>query len=191
VREQIIQALQMLGISKYQFCKENNVALSNFCAFLKGGNTLSTKKVQEILDILEKRLNTLKRWEVFIVLSNGNEVVVRISAPDGEAALHLILQQPVFRNFAAGCTISRYKFREIGKYKIDPKNFVLQESQTKGWWVVTDTRFNIVVKFQKGNFDVTKKQTILFEMNKMSELDIATSLKEITEFLLTYHSELL
>jgi hypothetical protein len=191
VRKQIIQALQILGISKYQFCKENNVALSNFCAFLKGGNTLSTKKVQEILDILEKRLNTLKRWEVFITLSNDNEVVVRISAPDGEAALHLILQQPEFIKFAAGCTISRYKFREIGKYKIDPKNFVLQESQTKGWWVVTDTRFNIVVKFQKGNFDVTKKQTILFEMNKMSELDTATSLKEIYEFLCEYHSELL
>lgn len=191
MREQIIQALQMLGISKYQFCKENNVTLSNFCAFLKGGNTLSTKKVQEILDILEKRLNTLKRWEVFIVLSNGNEVVVRIPAPDGEAALHLVLQQPMFRKFAAGCTILRYKFREIDKYKIDPKNFVLQESHTKGWWVVTDTRFNIVVKFQQGNFDATKKTTILFDINKMSELDISTSLKEITEFLRTYHSELL
>lgn len=191
MRNKIIQALQMLGISKYQFCKENNVALSNFCAFLKGGNTLSTKKVQEILDILTKKINTLKRWEVFILLSNGAEVVVRIPAPDGETACRLILEQPEFRKIAAGCTILRYKFREIDKYKINPKNFVLQESQTKGWWVVTDTRFNIVVKFQQGNFDVTKKTTILFEINKMSELDTATSLKEISEFLATYHSELL
>ena len=66
----------------------------------------------------------------------------------------------------------------------------MQKSKQKAdYYIVTDIKRNIVITFKKGCFNDNQKTTILFDNN--SEIDIATSLKEIAEFLYKNHKNIL
>lgn len=56
IREAILQKLAADGVNRRQFCFKNNIHYPNFVNFLKGGNTLSTQKIEEILVILKLKI---------------------------------------------------------------------------------------------------------------------------------------
>lgn len=56
IREAIISKLAADGVNRRQFCLKNNIHYPNFVNFLKGGNTLSTQKIEEILIILKLKI---------------------------------------------------------------------------------------------------------------------------------------
>lgn len=68
IREAIISKLAADGLNRRQFCIKTGVNYPNFVNFLKGGNTLSTQKIEEIL-ILLNLVIVPKKTEV----SNENE----------------------------------------------------------------------------------------------------------------------
>lgn len=56
IREAIISKLAADGVNRRQFCLKNNIHYPNFVNFLKGGNTLSTQKIEEILLLLKLKI---------------------------------------------------------------------------------------------------------------------------------------
>ena len=56
IREAIISKLAADGVNRRQFCIKYGFNYPNFVNFLKGGNTLSTQKIEEILVILKLKI---------------------------------------------------------------------------------------------------------------------------------------
>ncbi len=57
IRTIIENALNKNCISKRQFCIENGLNYSNFCAFLRGSKTISVSKVENVLNALNLSIN--------------------------------------------------------------------------------------------------------------------------------------
>ena len=133
----------------------------------------------------------MKRFLIKIILLNGYLANIRVTAEDGDAAIRRIENQPEFLDFIDGSEISKIEVEEIPLVPISPDNYLLQPSATKGWWVVTDIKRNIVVKFQQGKFNDSQQNTILFDDATMNELEYATAMREIGEYLFQYHKNLL
>ena len=191
IRQNIINSLAVLGLSQYQFCKRYGFEQSNLSAFLAGGKTLGVDKLQKIMAILDGEIAKLRRFLVKILLSDGNRANVRVYAPDGDLAIRRIMEQPELVNFIGDAEILKVEYEEIPAVPLSPENFLLQKSSDKGWWVVTDKRRNIVCKFKEGDFQNTQKSTVLFENSDLTELEIATSMREIADYLQAHHSKLL
>ena len=76
------------------------------------------------------------------------------------------------------------------------KRFVLRESQDlPGWWVLTDTENEIVVKFKDKDFNGTQKVTPLNDDNvtlaKVGGVSgYARVMREIGEYMVQYHGDI-
>lgn len=74
------------------------------------------------------------------------------------------------------------------------ERYLLQKSKEQNnWYVATDTLVGIVVKFEKGRFNETQKATMLEDLNFHSGTPtrLATAMKELTEWLINNHSDVL
>lgn len=74
------------------------------------------------------------------------------------------------------------------------ERYLLQAStERENWFVATDTIAGIVVKFEKGKFNETQKATMLEDLNFHSGTPtrLATAMKDLTEWLINNHSEVL
>lgn len=131
----------------------------------------------------------MKRFLVKITLSGGYQTNIRVTAENADAAIRRIENQPEFLNFVGDREILKVEFEEIAIEHINPDNYLLQPSTAKGWWVVTDIRRNIVVKFREGDFNNTQQNTILFDDATMNELEYATAMREIGEYMHQYHKD--
>ena len=131
----------------------------------------------------------MKRFLVKITLSGGYQANIRVTAENADSAIRRIENQPEFLNFVGDREILKVEFEEIPIVPISPDNYLLQPSATKGWWVVTDIRRNIVVKFHEGDFNNTQQNTILFDDATMNELEYATAMREIGEYMHQYHKD--
>ena len=192
IRQNIINSLAVLGLSRRQFCKQHGIALSNFSAFLNGGNTLSVERVQDIMQILTAELAKLRRFLIKVVLSNGNRANARVSAINGDVAIQRIMQQPELINFIGNAEILKISYEEIHVGEsVQPENYLLQPSTDKGWWVCTDKRRNSVGKFKEHDFQNTQKNTVLFDNGNVDELEVATAMREMGDYLIAHHSDIL
>jgi hypothetical protein len=194
IRKEIINTLAVLNLNRSQFCKKFGFDLPNFSTFLNGGNTLGTDKIQQIFNILATEKEKLRWFEITLLLANGNRLNVRVEAIDGDTAIKRISRQPEFLQMLhqlGDAEIISTTFKEFKPPKLDPKNYVLQPSEDEGWWVVTDTVRNIVCKFHEGNFNNTQTITPLFDSTDIDELDHATAMRQMGDFIHDYHKELL
>ena len=67
--------------------------------------------------------------------------------------------------------------------------FILQHSATQSdGWVVTDTKYNIVIRFTDGQFNETQQVTDLDGMPPEDYMILAHSLSEIGDWMVRYHS---
>lgn len=189
IRTQIKNALTILGLSQYQFCKDNGIALSNFSAYMKGKNTLSAEKLSEIMSVLSNLTNALKRFKLTVKLDNGDVINCAVTARDMQHAIDRLNSTPEFINFVGENKVVSVDGCEIGKETVNPDNFVLQKSETDGFWVLTDLRTKIVCKFRQGCFE-EQKNTLLFD-GEFDELTLATSMREMSDYMLQYHSDLI
>lgn len=133
----------------------------------------------------------MKRFLIKITLSGNYQANIRVAAEDGGAAIARVIQSPEFLSFLGDREILNIEFEEIPFVAVNPDNYLLQPSATAGWWVVTDTRRNIVVKFKEGDFNASQQNTVLFDDAAVSELEYATAMREIAEYLQQYHKEII
>ena len=69
--------------------------------------------------------------------------------------------------------------------------FILQRSTTQSdGWVVTDTKYNIVLRVTDGQFNETQQVTDLDGMPPEDYMILAHSLSEIGDWMLRFHSSM-
>ena len=69
--------------------------------------------------------------------------------------------------------------------------YILQQSTDKGWWVATDKENGIVIKFQEHRFNDTQKVTTLEDIVNPNPLVLARQMRELTDWLLEKHRDIL
>lgn len=191
IRKGIINTLAVLNLNRSQFCKKFGFDLPNFSTFLNGGNTLGTDKIQQVLNVLAAEIAKLRRFEITFLLGNGDRIKCRVDAPDGDKAIKRIMAQPEFLASLGDAEILETTFKEIQPLELDPKNYVLQPSKDRGWWVLTDKAHQIVCKFHEGQFNQSQTFTRLFDSTDLDELEFATIMRQFGDYLQTFHKELL
>lgn len=136
----------------------------------------------------------MKRYRLKITLADGRIVDAKSVGEDHEQAIERICSTEQFIKFVGEREIVNVECEllgEVGKI-VDKENFVLQRSKERdGWWVATDTATNIVLQFEQGNFKHTATITPIADLAGYSELSIATALRELGEWLATYHGDLI
>ena len=66
--------------------------------------------------------------------------------------------------------------------------FILQESETPGWWVFTDTEYKIVIRFKEHNFNDTQEVTIL-EDGEANPHVLARVMREMGDWAVRHHAD--
>lgn len=70
--------------------------------------------------------------------------------------------------------------------------YLLKKSETDPLWlVVTDTEAQVVCRFKQGEFNDSQKFTPLFDMDFDGALKLPRIAREMTDWLMANHSELL
>lgn len=69
--------------------------------------------------------------------------------------------------------------------------YLLQQSTDKGWWVATEKTNGIVIKFQEHKFNDTQKVTMLEDIPHPDALAIARQIRELTDWLVINHRNIL
>lgn len=66
--------------------------------------------------------------------------------------------------------------------------YLLQESETPGWWVFTDTENKIVIRFKEHRFNETQEVTAL-EDSEVNPLAIARVMREMGDWIVAHHAD--
>lgn len=189
IRDNIKVALAVLGITPYAFCKKYGYELTNFSAFINGGkNTLGVEKVQSIMSVLTDLINKMPRFKVTVKFENGSICNAYISAPTAEEAVNRVVVQPDFALFGGGDIVSTHVTEFNTNYSA--QNYVLQPSKDEGWYILTDKKKQIVIKFKKGDFDNTQKATILFDKGIYTAAELAAAKEEMRHYLMEHHKDI-
>ena len=69
--------------------------------------------------------------------------------------------------------------------------YILQKSEKPRLWVCTDTKNEIVVVWEEGKFNETQKVTVLSDKPQGDALFYARTMRDLTDWLLTEHKEIL
>ena len=64
--------------------------------------------------------------------------------------------------------------------------YLLQESETPGWWVFTDTENKVVIRFKEHEFNDTQEVTVL-EDGDINPLSAARIMREMGDWLAAHH----
>lgn len=130
----------------------------------------------------------MQQYHFNIILSNGNEVSAFVAASDVESALQRLKQTDEFINFVSDNTIIKITCVDQKNTKLNTSQFLLQKSKDNGYWVITDTIRNIVVKFKEHEFNNTQKCTYLYNTKNINAVEFASALREIGEYLMLNYS---
>ena len=132
----------------------------------------------------------MQQYHFNIMLSNGNEVSAIVAASDKESALHRLKEADEFIKFVGDNSIIKITSVEQKNTKLNTSQFLLQKSKDDGYWVITDTIRNIVVKFKENEFNNTQKCTFLYDTKSINALEFASALREIGEYLMLNHNNI-
>ena len=135
----------------------------------------------------------MNQYRIITKLSNEEELDAKVAAKSEKHAVKRLVDTPQFRQFVGTAKLRETSITLLGEYKeVDnTARFVFGESKEKpNWFVVTDTTEMFVVRFEKGKYNETVIITPLND-NVSSALQSAISLREIGEYLVKYHPEVL
>ena len=66
--------------------------------------------------------------------------------------------------------------------------YIMQVSETPGWWVLTDTVNKVVIRFEQHKFNATQQVTMLEDCS-LSALQVARVLREMGDWAVQQHSD--
>lgn len=137
-------------------------------------------------------LNIMKQFTIKILLDNGDEIKAKAMAETVNDAVDKILSTEQAIEFVDKHQVDGVKVIDVQNIpEKRTEGFVLQESETPGFWVVTDTKNNLVCKFLERNFNETQKITDLNDNPITDPLALAMALREIGDYLYSIHPELI
>lgn len=134
----------------------------------------------------------MNQYRVRIILSNNEEVDAKVAANSEEHAIKRLVSTEQFKEFSGKAKVKDVLITLLGEYKevSNTSRFVFGESKEKpNWFVVTDTASMFVVRFERGKYNET---SIITPINNVeNDMQAATVLREIGEYLVKYHPEVL
>jgi hypothetical protein len=135
----------------------------------------------------------MKKYEVKIILDNEDEVQVRVEAKDQEDALRRIQENDVFLKFVGEKVVKKIHIKPIEMLNPSNDRFLLQPSEEKeNEYVLTDRHSLCAVKFDRGKFNETMKiKAEESRAHKIDALDMATAMREMADYLIENHKEIL
>lgn len=133
----------------------------------------------------------MKRYKFVLELSNGNEIQATSVGENKDDAVARLLSQPQAIEFIGTAKVTNAVLLGVEDVlPIQAGRFVLQPSKDVGWQVVGDPAGMFVVRFKEHDFNNTRQITYMKD-TPSNALTEATVLREIAEWLQTYHSEVL
>lgn len=140
----------------------------------------------------------MNNYKVIIQLSNGDEINANVAARNQAHAIERIEkllkseEGKMFADFIGDNEITKIIIDNNSERKsVDTENrFLLQQSKEQGKWVATDTVNQVVCIFEEKKFNETHKVSFLNEINYLSALEIATILRELSEWLAKNHPQI-
>ena len=120
-------------------------------------------------------------------------VEARVDARTPEEAIDRVMEQPQVQEIVSN------KWGGEAEVEVEPiedavltdERFVLQPSKEQGWYVLTDTKLLITLRFRAGDYNGSQKVTMIDEHRVADPMDIATSLRLMGDWMLKHHKELI
>ena len=66
--------------------------------------------------------------------------------------------------------------------------YVMQQSETPGWWVLTDKNNGIVIRFEEHKFNDTQQVTMLEECT-LTPIQVARVMRELGDWVVRHHAD--
>lgn len=135
----------------------------------------------------------MNNYIFYIEFEDGDEVHARSVGNSVPEASERLFESEEYKRFAAGRKVktAKYQIEQTIENVLNPLQYSLSPSaEQEGWYVVTDKKAMVVVRFQKGKFNETQKVTHLNDAIPQP-LELAAIMRGIAEYLLQFHKELL
>ena len=134
----------------------------------------------------------MRRYHIKIYLSDQSVIDAKTEADSLEEAVDKIMATDQAKEFLGDNDIESVQLVDTEDITPSaPDRFLLQESTDPGYWVVTDLQNGTVCKFLERNFNKSQKTTDINDKPITDPLTLATSLREIGDFLHSKHPELI
>lgn len=134
----------------------------------------------------------MKKYEVKIALSTGNEVRARVDARNQSDAIRRLEQSPEFVQFLDDAEIISVDIKPIEIKPVDNKRFALTTIDNKeGWYIAVDLDNRIKVEFKAHQYNKTNHIVKFGDGGVADALEEATAVRELSDWLLQNFPELI
>lgn len=135
----------------------------------------------------------MNQYFIKITFVNGDEINANVAAQTEYDALQKLVNCDKVQQYRCEHgDIDKTEIQFIGVYNnsiSDKERFNLQRSENRdGWWVAADKKTNVVMRFEQGNFNDTVD---IVPLENKQAITLAKSTRELGDWLLEYHKELL
>lgn len=132
----------------------------------------------------------MKRYNIVITFTDGNEVRARVEGRNENDALRRLKETEQYKSFAVS-PIKSVNIVSIPIASINNERFAVTNITNKeGWYVVVDLDNRVKVEFKKGKFNEIQKVEY-YGKETPDPLTLATALREIGDFLQSNFPELI
>lgn len=134
----------------------------------------------------------MKKYELIIKLSTGNEVRARVDARNQSDAIRRLEQSPEFVQFFGDMEILSVDIKPIEIKPVDNKRFTLTTIDNKeGWYIAVDLDNRIKVEFKAHQYNRTNHIVKFGDGGIANALEEATAVRELSDWLLQNFPELI
>ena len=134
----------------------------------------------------------MKRYQVNIKLSNGDELQTKVMARNQADAIRRLEQTPEVVEFIGDNEIVNVDIEPIPIEAIDNERFAVTTIDNKpGWYVVADLDNLIKIEWKKGMYNETQRVLPIGDGKPLDAQKAATAMREIADYLIANFKELI
>lgn len=134
----------------------------------------------------------MKRYQVNIKLSNGDELQTKVMARNQADAIRRLEQTPEVVEFIGDNEIVNVDIEPIPIEPIDNERFAVTTIDNKpGWYVVADLDNLIKIEWKKGMYNETQRVLPIGDGKPLDAQKAATAMREIADYLIANFKELI
>lgn len=134
----------------------------------------------------------MKRYQINITLTNGDELNARVVGRNQSDALRRMEQTDAYIDFVGNHDIKNIDIEPIPIEPIDNGRFAVTTIDNKpGWYIVADLDNRIKIEFKKGRYNDTQRILPIGEGKDLTPIQQATALREIGEFMYNNFREII
>lgn len=134
----------------------------------------------------------MKRYQVNIKLSNGDELQTKVMARNQSDAIRRLEQTPEVVEFIGDNEIVNVDIKPIPIEPIDNERFAVTTIDNKpGWYVVADLDNLIKIEWKKGMYNETQRVMPIGNGKPLDAQKAATAMREIADYLIANFKELI